>query len=173
MKKKLAIFDLDGTLYFGNSHVRIVDSYFNINFDWFLFKILGKISLKIYMGLLYFLYNRIPKSFKRDYTLDFRPDCLALLKELSENNYNIIIVSNAPIELVRAAARKLSLDFYRTEINMKHTVLSRLDYEYLFVCTDNVSDISLLEHADESIVYCREKNRNLFSTINNITFRNF
>lgn len=163
-KEKIAVFDLDDTLYKANSHIEILCEYYKTNFfKSLLFKLIGKIFSQVERKLLYYFYNKIPQEVKENYLLDFNLEVVKLLKDKQEENYYILIISNAPIELLTAAAHHLKVEYLEALPYRKAEALNRnYTYNYLFVCTDNKSDIDLLEIADKAVITCSKKSRNYF-----------
>lgn len=176
MKKqieKLAVFDLDDTLYTKNSHYSILHEYYHTNFFYsILFRALNRFFPKIAMDLAYWLYNRIPEDIKENFSLPFRPDVMDLLMQKQYEGYYPIILSNAPIELLKHASELLNLEYYRADAYEKATMLQKcFDYDYLFVCTDNKSDANLIDIADEAILTCKPRIKPFF--IKRLKMRNY
>jgi phosphoserine phosphatase len=161
---KLAVFDLDGTLYSCNSHIEILNKRYRFRiFDSIVVKAFGKVFNKTYLKILHLLYNKIPKEFVENFTPEFRESALTLLEEKKSEGYHILIVSNAPKELIKTAASRLNVDWLQAEIGFKDmVVLKNYQYNKLFVCTDNLSDISLLNIADERVIYVTKKTKGIF-----------
>lgn len=159
---KVAIFDLDGTLYLKNSHIEILTEYYNTKFyKSVFFKIFYYIFSKKAQNLLNDRYNKIPNTYKKNFILPFRESALYLFEELKNKGYKIIIISNAPIELIACAANILRVDFKRAEIGKKHLVLEK-KIDELVVCTDNITDLELLKKAKYSYIYVNQKTRKFF-----------
>lgn len=163
-KNKMAVFDLDDTLYTDNSHIKILCDYYKTQiFKSFIFKIFGKVLPKAERKVLYHFYNKIPQKVKSNYILEFSQKVVALLKKKQNEGYFILIVSNAPKELLIAAANYLKADYLDALPYKKaETVQTNYTFNYLFVCTDNKSDIDLLSIADEAVITCKKKNINYF-----------
>lgn len=163
-KNKIAVFDLDDTLYTDNSHIEILCDYYKTKiFKSFAFKIFGKIFPTTERKVLYHFYNKIPQKIKSNYILEFSQKVVDLLKKKQNEGYFILIVSNAPKELLIAAANYLKVDYLDAMPNQKaETLKANYAYNYLFVCTDNKSDIDLLSIADEAVITCKTKNKNYF-----------
>lgn len=155
-KNKIAVFDLDNTLYTDNSHIKILCDYYKIQiFKSFIFKIFGKVLPKVERKILYYFYNKIPQKVKSNYILEFSQKVVDLLKEKQKEDYFVLIVSNAPKELLIAAANYLKVDYLDAMPYEKaETLKANYTYNYLFVCTDNKSDIDLLSIADEAVITC-------------------
>lgn len=163
-KNKIAVFDLDDTLYTGNSHTEILCDYYKTQiFKSFIFKIFGKVLPKVERTVLYHFYNKIPQKIKSNYILEFSQKVFDLLKKKQDEGYFILIVSNAPKELLIAAANYLKTDYlYAMPYKKAETLKANYTYNYLFVCTDNKSDIDLLSIADGAVITCKTKNKNYF-----------
>lgn len=84
MKKvvKLAVFDLDDTIYNGNSHFLLLNNYYKTNFFTSIFiRVLGKISQRGRMVICNKFYDYIPKEIKSKFSLPYRADVLELLRK--------------------------------------------------------------------------------------------
>ena len=162
---KLAVFDMDGTLYTCNSHMELLNQVYGRRiFDSFAMKVYGKLFGKRYLKLLNDTYERVPKEFIEAFKPEFRKSAIKLLEKKQSEGYHIIIVSNAPKELIEGAAKRLSVNWHRAEINGKDkVVLSEYKYDTLFVCTDNISDMNLLDLAGECAIYVTKKTKTIFS----------
>ena len=162
--KKLAVFDLDDTLYLGNSHNEILCEYYRTKlFKGLLLKIFFKLLPNIAIKINNYLYSKIPENIKKIFILPFNNDVLRLLEQKRKQKYYILIVSNAPIELIENAAKILNVNYLYAPPYKKEKVLLKLySYEKLFVCTDNKSDIALLKIADEAMIVCKNKNKKFF-----------
>lgn len=159
---KVAIFDLDGTLYLKNSHIEILTKYYNTKFyKSIFFKIFYCIFPQKAQNLLNNRYSKIPDTYKRNFVLPFRESALYLLEELKNKDYEIIIISNAPMELIAGAANILKVKFKRAEIGKKHLVLEK-NIKELVVCTDNITDLELLKKAKYRYIYVNKKTRKFF-----------
>jgi phosphoserine phosphatase len=173
MKKvdKLAVFDLDGTLWKENSHIVILNQYYKtVFFNSYISKAIALIFPKLYMNMLFNLYNRIPEEYIGNFSLPFRNSAIELLEQKKQEGYQILIISNAPKSIVSGAAKRLNLQFYRAEIGKKDTVLKEIyKWNKLFVCTDNSTDINIIHLADTCILYTNKNNYKLFQTLNNAT----
>lgn len=164
IKEKIAVFDLDDTIYLGNSHFLILNQYYNTNiFTSIIARIMGKFFPRIHLNLAYYFYNKIPQEYKNNFRLSYRMDVMELFKEKSKNGYYMIIISNAPNELLQTVARDLGTDWIRSEIGKKALCLKdRFVYKHLFVCTDNTTDLDLLNIADEAVITCPLRRRDFF-----------
>ena len=174
--EKLAVFDLDDTLYIDNSHFAILNTYYHTQlFTSIPMRALGKIFPALRLRFVNLFYNRIPRTFRQHFLLPYRQDVLTLLKERQKAGDKVIIVSNAPIDLLQAAARDLNVEYISAKVKEKAiSVKKNFNYKYLFVCTDNKTDIDLLSIANEAIITCRKKDKAFFcnSLLNsNYSFR--
>lgn len=163
-KEKIAVFDLDDTLYLGNSHIEILCMYYKTNmFKWRVFKLFGKLFPKIEKKLIGYLYKQIDPIIKENFMLSFNDNVLKLLQKKINEKYFIIIVSNAPKELLINAAKFLHVEYLSAPPNLKgRTLKHEYAYKYLFVCTDNKSDMDLLLLANDSVITCKYKHRAFF-----------
>lgn len=161
--KKIAVFDLDGTIYIGNSHIEFLCYVYKTTlFKNFLYKLIAHIFPKMHSNIIWWLYNR-NKGKVCDFSLPYNSKVLHLLKEKKEEGYFPLIISNAPIELVENAAKDLKLNFLRAEIGKKSKELNKkYQYEQLFVCTDNKTDVDLLRIADKSVVIRNKRDRDFW-----------
>lgn len=161
----LAVFDLDGTLYRCNSHIEILSDYYGLRlFDCFAARVFGRMFGTAYLRLLTYFYNRIPTDRKSAFSPEFRAGAVRLLRKKQEDGFEVVIVSNAPTELIRSAAERLCVDWLRADVNRKNeAVAAHYAYERLFVCTDNVSDANLLDMADERVIYVSGRTKRFFS----------
>lgn len=163
-KEKIAVFDLDDTLYKGNSHFLCIDKFWQINlFTSIPFRGLGKLFPKLHLWLADYFYRQIPYEYKCKFTLPYREDVLELFFTKKQAGYHMLIISNAPIELLRTAAKKLDTEYIKAGIGEKAACLQKYaTYQKLFVCTDNKTDLDLLNIADEAIITCRPAKRAFF-----------
>jgi hypothetical protein len=162
--EKLAVFDLDGTLYKCNSHIEILNLKYNTTiFDSKSLNAFGLVFKKTYLKLLHSLYKKIPIDFIEKFNPGFRESAITLLNEKKKAGFHIIIVSNAPAELIKSAANRLNVDWLQAEIGSKHEVVQKNYYfTELFVCTDNISDMSLLDIANERTIFVTNKTKRRF-----------
>lgn len=160
---KLAIFDLDGTLYACNSHIEFLNQNYHIKiFNSKLMKLLGLIVPRTHLKILYWLYNKKIKLVD-DFMLDFRESAIHILENKREEGFEIVIISNAPKKLIQSAANRLNVNWLRADIGEKDKVLIRnYNYKYLYVCTDNLTDINLLDLADSKTIYITNKTKKIF-----------
>ena len=161
---KIAVFDLDDTLYIGNSHIEWLCAYYNTRiFRSIFFKALGFISSNFQHYIMYKLYNRVSIDEKINFVLPFRISVVNLLRKKQKEGYFVIVVSNAPLQLIVNASMVLKVDYIRAGFGEKAKALKRnYKYDKLFVCTDNKTDLDLLELSDEAIITCKKKNWKYF-----------
>lgn len=169
--EKIAVFDLDETLYLKNSHIEVISAYYNFCFENVFFKVIAYLFPSLYLKILNFFYNKVPFSYIESFKLDFRSSAIELLKEKRAQGYHIVIISNAPKELIEVAAKRLNVDFYRAEPNRKSEKLLNYSYDKLFVCTDNITDMDILAIANERYVYIKSEGRKkYFSKLDHVIF---
>jgi phosphoserine phosphatase len=161
----LAVFDLDGTLYKCNSHIELLNQRYKVKvFDSIIMKAIGKIWKKGYLKLLYKCYEKVPLEYIENFTPEFRKSALEIMEEKKREGYFIVIVSNAPNELIEAASKRLNVDWLQARIGYKkEVVIQNYNFENLFVCTDNLTDINLLDIASERMIYVTKKTKHVFS----------
>ena len=162
--KKIAVFDLDGTLWKENSHIHIIEQFYRTRwFSSFFMKVFAHFFPKEYLKLLNHYYKKIPLEYIKGYHLPFRKSAVSLFEQYKEKGFFMLIVSNAPEQIVKQAGERLGIGYLRTDAGEKYSVFSSMyKYEYLMVCTDNRTDLDLLEKADEKYIYASEKNRKFF-----------
>ena len=162
--EKIAVFDLDGTLYKDNSHIEILCSYYETNFFKRVpFIALGKISSKIQLKIMNLMYERIPCEIREKFILQFSPMVLKILKEKIDKGYFPLILSSAPFDLIKSAADCLKIEFYQCVAGKKSdALLQRFRFNQLFVCTDNRTDLELINLADEAVITAKKKHRDFF-----------
>lgn len=153
-REKIAVFDLDGTLWNFNSHYEILNLFYKTKF-WtsYFYRAVNKFVPSA--GILFrdFFYRRIPDEFVSGVRLPFNEEIVALLEKKRSEEFYILIISNAPADVIISnAAARLSCDWMRSEIGEKFmTLRHKFDFRELFVCTDNVSDFDLVQNATS---YC-------------------
>lgn len=162
--EKLAVFDLDDTLYVDNSHFAILNTYYHTHFFTSIpMRALGKFFPVLRLRFINLFYKRIPHNYRQHFLLPYRQDVLALLNKRKRAGDRVVIVSNAPIDLLQAAARDLNVEYISARVSRKAvSVQENFMYKHLFVCTDNKTDIDLLNIADEAIITCRRKDKTFF-----------
>ncbi len=163
-KDKIAIFDLDGTLWKMNSHIMILNSYFNTKFY----------TSVLYRGLRHFFpkqmyeficskYLQIPKEYVLAFEPEFDETVLSILHEKQNAGYFVLILSNAPYEIAFHASERIGIPFLVAPIGRKKEMLDKnYSYDFLFVCTDNTEDIDLLEASNEQKIIWNEYNSAFF-----------
>lgn len=161
---KIAIFDLDGTLYKGNSHIEILNKYYSTElFSSVLFKCLGRLFPDIQLRIMNVLYDNLPIRFKESFVIDFSDKVINILEEKRRNGFFILILSTAPERLIVNAALVLNVKYHKCLAGKKQNILrNNYSFQYLFVCTDNKSDIDLLNLADECVITASAKHRSFF-----------
>ena len=102
-------------------------------------------------------YHRIQDSYMT------KDDFLNILQEKKREEYLILIVSNAPEELLINAAKNLNVEYLSAPPYLKGDVLKlKYSYKYLFVCTDNKSDLDLLLLSDDAVITCKNRHKPFF-----------
>jgi len=162
--EKLAIFDLDDTLYQGNSHFEILNEYYHTRvFTGIFIRALGKLFPAFRLRLINIFYEHIPIEQRQKFLLPYRQDVLQLLCAKQAEGYEAIIVSNAPKDLLLSAAQDLGLQYISARAHEKaKTICNEIKYNHLFVCTDNKTDTDLLNIADEAVITCKNKHKEYF-----------
>jgi len=168
--RKLAVFDLDETLYKCNSHVEIVRVYHGVNFNNLFFKFVSRLFPSLHILWLNSYYNNIPESYIFDYKFTLNSKAVQILDVKLKEGFEVVIISNAPSILVKAAGARFNVNYFYTLPYMKHKPLVNIDYDYLFVCTDNFSDINILEMANEKVIFCKDKHKKRFDFLDNVIF---
>lgn len=161
---KLAVFDLDGTLWNDNSHYEILKCYYKTNFyNSFFFRLFRHFFKQLAYQHICNKYKRIPKDYSLSFELPFNQERLSLLYDKKKEQYECIIVTNAPYEIAFHAAERLSIPFVRAPIGQKKNKLDEIyDYKELFVCTDNIEDIDLIKAANSYEIVFNKNNRSFF-----------
>lgn len=161
---QLAVFDLDDTLYIGNSHFALLNEYFHTKcFTSIPIRLLGKFCPSLRMAICNWSYQRIPQSVRKGFTLPSRQEVMELLHQKKKQGYKVVIVSNAPEDLLFAATQKFRLPALSAPFSGKAKVLQdHFEYRKLFVCTDNKTDLDLLYLADEAVLTCGVKAHKFF-----------
>lgn len=173
--QRLAVFDLDDTIYVGNSHFSILNDYYHTKFFTSVpMRMLGKLFPSLRLQLINYFYHRIPQSVRRTYTMPCRGDVMALIHQQRVCGAEIVIASNAPKDLLYAASKKFQIPIISAGVGEKlFRIKKSFDYQTLFVCTDNKTDLDLLSAADYAVVTCKRKNKDFFQKRlpnKNITF---
>lgn len=161
---KIAVFDLDGTLWKENSHYEILNKYFQTNFYksiWF--RIFNHFFKKKMYCFICKKYEEIPKDFVNSFSLDFDPEILELLRLKQEANFFCVIISNAPLEIISKASSRLNIPYLKAPIGRKKLILDEnYSYNELFVCTDNKEDIDLIVASISRKIIITRYNRKFF-----------
>jgi phosphoserine phosphatase len=163
---QICIFDLDGTLWEVNSHIDILNRHFGTHiFDSYFAKIFRKFFPVIFQIVIDSLYDKyIGEEEVKDYAPTFRKSAMEIMSHEIELGNSVVIASNAPKEIVESAAKRLGVNSYRFPIGKKHEIIGLLNnkYDHIKVVTDNISDISLLQYADEYVIYVNDKTKRIF-----------
>ncbi|MCI9500397.1 MAG: haloacid dehalogenase-like hydrolase [Hungatella sp.] len=163
MINKMAVFDLDGTLWDVNSHIDIINKYYNKRLaDNICIKVFRRIFPSVYMRYLNFLFDKIPDNFVKYYTPDLNDRVMDLWNDLKGQGYRLIIVSNAPERLINNASIRLKVECFHAEIAKKDELVGAFAYDYLWVVSDNCTDYNLMKMADKSTVILNKYNKAFF-----------
>lgn len=162
--KNLAVFDLDGTLWKGNSHYEILNAYFKTNFyKSFLFRVFSHFFKNFAYRFICKKYDELPKTFASSFLLAFAPEIVSLLRQKQKDGFLCVIVSNAPLEIIVGASKRLDVPYLKAPIGHKKEILDKnYSYETLFVCTDNIEDIDLIEASNERKIIFTKNNSDFF-----------
>lgn len=96
--------------------------------------------------------------------LDFNDETVMLLRQKQREGYYCIIVSNAPLEILSSAANALNVPYLKAPIGKKKGVLDQnYTYKNLFVCTDNIEDIDLVEASNTRKIIYTNANKKFFN----------
>lgn len=165
--EKIAVFDLDGTLYHKNSHIEILKYYYNTSFfNSIFFRIFSIFCPRLHLKIMNIFYNHIPDNVKNSYILDFNDKILHFFYEYRRKGYKTVIISNAPYELVQNAAHKLETSFLKSTSSRKANILlENYQFKKLFVCTDNKSDIDILSLSDEAVIIAKNKDKKYYDKV--------
>jgi hypothetical protein len=143
----IAVFDLDGTLWVENSHLYILNQYYKTSF---FNSIYFKILYKIFPWKMQTYIDRkiapVPKDFIDGLNYTYNRDVLELLHKKEKECDKVLIITNAPAQIVAFASSKFSVTALHAPIGKKLNVLREYcSYNSLFVCTDNRSDHDLIK----------------------------
>ena len=163
-REKIAVFDLDDTLYQGNSHFFCLNEFYKTNiFTSILARFMGKFFPETHLKIANYFYNKIPFEYKCVFKLPYRKEVVKLFKSKQQAGYQVIIVSNAPIELLKNAADNLQVEWLKAGVGEKSLCLQKkFTFQELFVCTDNKTDLDLINIADEAVITCKPSKRRYF-----------
>lgn len=163
--EKIAVFDLDGTLWKQNSHIEICNAYYKTHFfTSFIYRGISHFFRKLMLKFLWHCYKKIPKEFALNFELPFDQRILSLLKQKQSEEYFCLIVSNAPYEIVFHAAERLNLPFLcAPQLKKKEVLDKNYAYKNLFVCTDNIEDLDLIKASDSRKIIFTKFNKDKFA----------
>lgn len=163
--KKIAVFDLDGTLWKYNSHIEILNAFYNTRFfSSVCYRALNKFFKKRTYAYICAAYKKIPRDYALNFNLPFDEEKISLLKKKQRQGFFALIVSNAPYELCAGAAKRLGVAFLTAPVGHKLEALNAsYSYDELFVCTDNIDDVDIIEAASEKSIVLTKYNRAFFA----------
>ena len=166
MEDKICVFDLDGTLWKENSHVDIVQKYNNTcEVGKKIEKVFALFFPNLYLKYLLERYNKVPFDFIQDYEPPFRKSAIEIFEDKAADGYQIICISNAPLEIIKKAGERLGIKAYKAPIGKKDIILKEkyITWNKLVVVTDNVSDESILKLSDEAYIYTTKNRKRYFT----------
>ena len=167
---KLVVFDLDGTLWFNNSHVDLVYSYYKLKkIHIYAVKVLGRLSHKYHMKFLNKKFDNIPDEFINSFEPRWNETLLGILNKEKDVGANVIVITNAPERICDFAKKTLDVPVYHAEIGKKDEVLNNFSYDELSVFSDNKTDYNIMEEADFVGLVINKSNKSYFE---NIEFKN-
>lgn len=175
--KFLYVFDLDGTLWEENSHIFLVEKYVGWKkYSNIFAKIVSRLMPDYYMVQLNKDFAQIPKGFVREFRPHYRNDAVRELYRAKREGHRVIILSNAPLEIIRFAEEKFQTEGFQAPVGEKDKILKELIpvWERLFVVTDNLTDMSMINIADGAIIYTTERKRHYFmkkTRLENVEYR--
>lgn len=142
----IAVFDLDGTLWAENSHLYVLNQYYKTTF---FTSICFKFLYKIFPGKMQTYIDRkiepVSKDFIGGLNYTYNDEVLKLLRKKENECDKVLIITNAPLQIVDYAEKVFNVTALHASIGKKLTVLREYcEYTVLFVCTDNRSDRDLL-----------------------------
>ena len=163
---EVVVFDLDGTLWKVNSHIDILNKHFHTNmYNSIPLKCIAKVFPRFFQWMIDRLYKKhITKQDIQNYKFEFRESAIQILKEQMMKKKRVIIISNAPSEIVDKAGKDLNIEAFTSPVGKKYNILKSIvpDLKELTVVTDNLTDIDLLKMADKQIIYTDKKNKYFF-----------
>ncbi len=150
---KLCVLDLDGTLIKENSHLVILSKNY-----WFFsrFRLLLKVfcflmpkSCKLYLDKLI---EKRELRFSMDW-FNINEIVINRIKELEIEGYDFVIVSNAPQKILNYFEDFFCINTYNAPVSRKTDILREnySHYEYVYVITDNFTDIDLLRYSNKGV----------------------
>lgn len=155
----ISVFDLDGTLWKKNSHLVLLNAYFNSNFyTSFFARIFSRLFPTLWQNNIDKKFDEIPQSFILEFDikeLELNPKIISLLEEKRKTS-KILLISNAPEKIVQRASLYFNAEGIHADIGKKSETLEKYKYRNLFVCTDNKSDSDLLEIASDKLFIQKE-----------------
>ncbi len=161
---KLAVFDLDGTVWKENSHVDIVNKYYKYGtIIIMLEKVLNRIMPGEYMQWLNNKFNKIPNHYIAQYNPTVNTNVLQLEEKYKENLWNICFISNAPLRIVQMAEERFGIKGYHADVGEKANVVENMSYDELHIVTDNISDLDIIEKAQKAIIIITKNNKKFFT----------
>ena len=161
----ISIFDLDGTLIPGNSHIDVIKKWKKSRiYDALPTKIFGALFPGAYLRWLYRVYDTVPESFIARYQPGFRTSMHKLLQDRLAQGDEVIVISNAPQAILDRIHAILQIPVYQAAIGKKADVLQAryAAWDHLLVVTDNLSDANIIELADEAIIFYSWRNKHRF-----------
>lgn len=163
---KVVVFDLDGTLWYVNSHIEILNEHFNTRaFSSVFAKAFARVCPKLFQCLINKLYSKyINEEDLVKFKPKFRDTAIDILNEQIGKADRIMIISNAPCEILNIAKARLNLEGYSAPIGKKHEVLMQVCPKIveLTVVTDNLSDKELIKIANRKILYAKDRAKKKF-----------
>lgn len=151
MIRKIAVFDLDGTLWKVNSHYELLNLYYKTKFfTSFFYRSLCKFFPMIGIKMRDVFFHKIPDLFINTVDFKFNERVVNLLQQKRNEGYEPVIVFVAPREIIVAnAAKRLACSYLCAGVGEKLKMLSGFyKWDELFVCTDNTTDSDLLCASD-------------------------
>lgn len=153
-KIKIAVFDLDGTLWSVNSHLYILNQIGVINEKSIIFKLMCKLfSQKMKKHLDNLLQTRANQIDMTILNQKICFDVLNLLKEMQDDGYITIIITNAPKMIADYAQDLFLTSVITAPVGKKKQALDeKYEYDELYVVTDNITDKDLIEASEKAFL---------------------